>query len=99
MKRFWRSLVGLVIIVSTIGIALPAQAQTVQHNIEEFLEVQAVPLGWCDPVKLTCINVDYAGKNAGELLNTSFSGKVTERPLPEGGSEVQVILHTKNANT
>jgi hypothetical protein len=47
---------------------------------------------------------DYAGKaneylisQGVDALGTTMSGKVTERPLPDGMARVKVILHTKQA--
>lgn len=64
--------------------------------------------GWGDPARGICSAFDYAGlaneaikaHTGGAVdLGTTTSGSVTERPLPDGRAEVQVILHTKNANT
>jgi hypothetical protein len=65
-------------------------------------------LGWSDPAKDICSAFDYAGlaneaivANTGGAvdLGTTTRGKVTERPLADGRAAVQVVLHTKNANT
>ena len=65
-------------------------------------------IGWGDPARGICSAFDYAGlaneaivANTGGAvdLGTTTSGSVTERPLPDGRAEVQVVLHTRNANT
>jgi hypothetical protein len=63
-------------------------------------------VGWFDPGTLYFALVDYAGladayiteETGGEFsFNTTFNGKVTERPLKNGETEVLVKLTTKNA--
>jgi hypothetical protein len=65
-------------------------------------------LGTSDPARQIIAALDYAGladewittASGGTVtFGTAFSGKVTERPLPDGRAEVHVVLHTKNALT
>ena len=65
-------------------------------------------IGWGDPARGICSAFDYAGlaneaikaATGGAVdLGTTTSGSVTERPLPDGRAEVEVVLHTRNANT
>lgn len=95
MKR----LVCFFIAFLTIGIAFPAQAQTMKYPIEEFLEEQG-GFGWTDPATKRCLFVDYSGQvfpQVADLLGTEFTGTITERPLSDGRFEVMVNLHTKDA--
>ena len=64
--------------------------------------------GWGDPARGICSAFDYAGlankaikaATGGAVdLGTTTSGSVTERPLPDGRAEVDVVLQTWNANT
>jgi len=60
-------------------------------------------LGWSTNLSKSPIyfaGVDYAGlANAYPSGNTpTFSGNVTERPLPDGRAEITVLLQTKGAN-
>ena len=60
-------------------------------------------LGWTNDLDSAVIHfagVDYAGLADAYApgKTPSFSGTVTERPLPDGHAEVTVRLHTKNAN-
>lgn len=64
--------------------------------------------GWGDPARGICSAFDYAGlankaiktASGGAIdLGTTTSGSVTERPLPDGRAEVDVVLETRNANT
>jgi hypothetical protein len=65
-------------------------------------------LGWEDPDHNRGAFVDYAGVAARYIesatggtisLGTSFSGRVTERPLADGTAEITVYLETSNALT
>ncbi len=65
-------------------------------------------IGWSDPARGICSAFDYAGlaneaivANTGGAvdLGTTTWGSVTEKPLADGRAEVEVLLHTKNANT
>lgn len=63
--------------------------------------------GWGDPNEGLLASVDYAGladrwlydNDSPHLLGTQMSGKITERLLPDGRVQVQVILRTSNALT
>ena len=60
-------------------------------------------MGWVDPQANYYLSFDYAGLgNAwleanGMSVGTTTTGSINERPLPNGGAEVCVILHTHNA--
>lgn len=63
-------------------------------------------LAWTDPARDRIASIDYAGlvnqyyiDNSGTDLGTTMSGKVTEKALPNGQAQVQVVLNTKNALT
>lgn len=65
-------------------------------------------VGWGDPDSGLFASVDYAGladlfitdfTEGAITFNTTFDGKVTERPLRDGRTEVHVILKTSNALT
>jgi len=63
-------------------------------------------IGWVNNPPTLFALFDYAGlaakylqDNFGILLDTTTSGSITERPLPDGRAESTVILHTKRALT
>lgn len=65
-------------------------------------------VGFSDPNSGLFASVDYAGladeaimelTDGAVSFNTTFDGKVTERPLKDGRTEVHVILKTSNALT
>ena len=79
--------------------------------IEDFVAAQGMPtafnpydyVGWLsaanDPPILLGV-IDYAGATNDALdlgLDTSFSGTVLERLMPDGRAQVNVVLHTKDA--
>jgi hypothetical protein len=64
--------------------------------------------GWTDPKQELGVSVDYAGLaddaiqelSGGDIsFDTTFSGQIVERPLPDGRAEILVTLHTRNALT
>jgi hypothetical protein len=86
-------------------------AAVTQRPIEDFINAQSNVIGWTAPQQTTGARgddlfmlMDYAGIRAQQILagggpdlGTTFSGRVTERPLPDGTAEVHVVLHTHNA--
>lgn len=86
-------------------------AATTQRPIMDFVNAQTNVNGWTGPAQPTGARgddlfmlCDYAGVVTRRLLalggpdlGTTFSGTVTERPLPDGSAEVHVVLHTENA--
>jgi hypothetical protein len=99
--------------LTLLGVAVQQQAfgQANQRPIEDFLAQQGQSgdftpttgdlVGWIDFDTLYFAWVDYAGL-ADEVvldgaLGTSFNGKVTERPLKDGRTQVLVKLTTRNA--
>jgi hypothetical protein len=85
--------------------------QAAQRPIEDFLSTQGtygwLGMTWTDPFAKDGANfaeIDYAGIKGAIMeyygyppLGTTFSGTVTERPLPDGRAEVAVVLNTRNA--
>jgi hypothetical protein len=111
-RAIWGIVLVFAIMIIVSGFQTPVCADnTVQRDINEFVEAQGTLagyfpydyVGWASaaddpPVRVAL--VDYAGVTNDALglgLETEFSGTVTERPLPDGGAVVEVILHTKNA--
>jgi len=86
-------------------------AAVTQRAIEDFINAQSNVTGWTAPEQKTGARgdnlfmlMDYAGIRAQQILagggpdlGTTFSGNITERPLPDGTAEVHVVLHTHNA--
>jgi hypothetical protein len=61
--------------------------------------------GWLTPDFATFARADYSGKicdcitaNGGPTFHPEFSGTVTERDLPDGTAEIQVIHHFTNTH-
>jgi hypothetical protein len=93
-----------------VAMSLPVEAKTVKRPLTDFLSKQGTTngffppapdyVGWTDgPFETFCL-VDYAGLAdfyLGGFLGTDVRGSIIEKALPDGGAEVQVILHTKNA--
>jgi hypothetical protein len=88
-----------------------AAATTSQRSIMDFVDAQTGTIPWAVLPQETGARgdnlfmvFDYAGVLArriltlgGPDLGTTFSGTVTEKPLPDGTAEVHVVLHTDNA--
>ena len=105
----WGCSTSVAVLLFVASLAPPIQAA--QRPIEDFLTTQGsygwYGMTWTDPFGTdgaTWAEIDYAGIKGAIMeyygyppLGTTFSGKVTERPLPDGRAEVQVLLHTKNA--
>ncbi len=105
----WGCSAPVAVLLFVAAVAVPLQAA--QRPIEDFLDTQGsygwLVMSWLDPSPadgMIWAEIDYAGLKGAILeyygypsLGTTFSGKVTERPLPDGRAEVQVLLHTKNA--
>jgi hypothetical protein len=60
-------------------------------------------LGWLTPDFATFARADYSGKigdcitnNGGPVFTPEFRGTVTERDLPDGTAEIQVVHHFTN---
>jgi hypothetical protein len=59
-------------------------------------------VGWTDTNNFLGASVDYAGlanEAVGNILGTTFSGNVSERPLADGRALITVNLQTDNALT
>ena len=62
-------------------------------------------IGWTGPstpAPTRLAAIDFAAKepvvgSGPNRLNTSFTGSITERALPDGRAELHIILHTRNA--
>ncbi len=105
----WDGSICVAVLLFAASVAPPLQAA--QRPIEDFLVTQGtwyVPYSvmWTDLMPkdgADLAEIDYAGLRGammepyGYSLGTTYSGKVTERPLPDGRAEVQVLLHTRNA--
>jgi hypothetical protein len=91
---------GQFCLVDPVGGECPEEGQFVPP-IDNFL-------GWVDPADITGVSMDYAGladewiteESGGAIsFETEFSGQVKERVLKDGNTQIDVVLHTKNALT
>ena len=104
-----------VLVLACVALACAVNAQTtITRNLSDFLNAQGAFLpGYPGPVKAflgsgdpsngRMISVDYANlvNQCWPTLNlpTTVDGAIHERQLPDGRSEVTVIMHTQNALT
>lgn len=104
----------LAIPLTRSGPSAEAQDQVTVRPIEDFLAMQGTWAGfpnfinWVDNEETKRVRVDYAGllnwyiedRSDGAIsLGTEMSGIVSEKAMPDGRTEVHVILHTTNALT
>lgn len=86
-------------------------AKTVQRPVSDFVSKQGITyyfvppaadfMGWYSTGddRTLLASVDYAGVSDRYLngaLGTTFSGTVTENPMPDGRAEIKVNLHTRS---
>ena len=95
----------VVFVLAFLCLGAQAFAQANQRPIEDFINAQVgTGFFWTDPPDGLNMEVDYLGRlnafvvsHGGPDAGTTFDGKVTERALKGGGTQVDVSLHTHNA--
>ncbi len=95
------------LVVFVLLLPMVVLAQVTHRPVEDFTSAQATVMGWLAGDSPFGASTDLGGvvnrylathsNCAQPTLNTSFSGDITEKALPDGRTQVHVILHGKNA--